>query len=171
MSKDYEFDFDESLSSEEHNENAMGQGFDPLPEGQYDLYCQQARWKDSQKKPGNSYLSLEWSVVGDDEFNDRRVFQMLHLINTNDKAKKAAQASVRQIMDSSGWEEKRAPRGPEFPGMVVRAHVVLGDKIVGGKNDGQFRNEIKEFIVGATSVAPAAKERPATPEKNSDAPW
>lgn len=164
---DYDYDFDENMSSEEHGGNAMGQGFDPIPEDNYDLVCHSAEWKDTKNEDDkNAYLKIQWRVIGHEEFNNRVIFEMLHLINTSDKAQKAAQASVRQIMDSAGWDEKRSPKGNEFPGLVVRAHVVLGDKY-----NGKFKNVIKEYISGATATAPVKTESKGEGSKDGSQPW
>jgi hypothetical protein len=163
---DNEYEFDDSLSAEEHASNAMGQGFDPVPEDEYDLVCDSAEWKDS-KTPGNAYLNLKWKILGG-EYENRVIFQMVHLINKSAVAKKAAQAELSGMMIAAGWDEKRKPKAQEIAGFIVKAKVVVGDEY-----EGKRGNDIEFFIAGSTATAPTAVNTAtqSTPTDKGDAPW
>lgn len=157
-----DYDMDMGMSSEDHAKNEMG-NFTPIPEGTYDLVVNEATWKESGKKPGNHYLNLQFKVLGG-EHDGRVIFEAINLINASDQCKKAAQATLRQFLDASGWEGTTKPVTSDFPNMIVKAHVVVGDEY-----NGKRGNDIKEYLAGSTASAPVNAEK--VESSNGDSPW
>lgn len=76
----------------------------PLSDGYYDAFVDKIEMKDS--KAGVKYVNLMWKIFGEDG-NNRVVFDMLHIYNANETAKRIALESVKKILLASGFTEEK----------------------------------------------------------------
>jgi hypothetical protein len=74
--------------------------FDPLPVGEYLVVISASEMKETKTGRGK-YLQLVYDVV-DGEFQGRRVFDRLNLVNENETAQKIAQQALSAICRAVG---------------------------------------------------------------------
>ena len=80
--------------------------FGIIPAGQYPVSIVKAEWKTANSNENHKYINIEYKIISnaliDDKYKDRRVFEKLHLVNSNKQAVKIAQESLSSICRSIG---------------------------------------------------------------------
>ena len=71
--------------------------FEPVPAGTYTVMIIASEMKDTQAGDGQ-YLKLEFKILDEGEFNGRKIWTNLNLVNPNEKAVEIAQKELSGIM-------------------------------------------------------------------------
>ena len=80
-------------------DNAAGEGYDIMPEGEYKAIISEAEEKNS--KAGNTYLALTYEVVGDN-MQGRKLWNNLNLNHESEKVRAIAQSTLAAIAKAIG---------------------------------------------------------------------
>lgn len=134
--------------------NIEVQAFDIIPDGVYVFNVIKVR-VDPTKDGTGKRLNVELAIVGDGQFNGRRVFDGLNIRNKNPKAEAIGREQCAALFKSCG-----------VGGNDASALVGCSGKMKLGTQpaDGQYeaRNVVKRYLFDAQS-APASKSADAAP--------
>ncbi len=75
--------------------------FAPIPAGVYTAMITNSEIKDTKANDGNKYLKLTVVIQGG-EYGGRNVFVNMNLLNKNEKAKKRAEAELKNLCNAIG---------------------------------------------------------------------
>lgn len=79
-------------------------GFDLIPNGYYPAFVDKVIMK--QSSAGPNYVNINWKIFGND-YNNRVVFQMLNINNSNEVAKRIALDSLKKLLTASGMKDEQ----------------------------------------------------------------
>jgi hypothetical protein len=146
---------------------APNQPFEVLPPGKYKVQVVASEMKETKDGAGQ-YLWLELEIL-DGEFQGRKVWDRLNLVNSNQQAVEIAQRSLSALCHACG--KLQVSDSEELHFIPVVATV----KVRPPKGDYAASNEIRgyEAAGNVTPMArPAAASAPAAaPATNAAAPW
>jgi hypothetical protein len=145
------------------NENESifgGQGFDgtqvqpsedfsPVPPGDYPVQITGQQTKETKKGDGQ-FLELEMTILGG-QYQGRKVWERLNLVNKNPNAVEIAQRNLSAICHAIG--KPRIRHESELVGGQLVVKVIVKDN----------NNECKGFKAGGGGAAPAAPVRNTPP--------
>jgi hypothetical protein len=98
-------------------------GFQPIPEGDYELVCQEC--KEKTAKSGGTYLSAKFKVEGPTH-EGRFLFAQLTLTNANAKAVEIGQKQLHAWCLMAGLEKVSA--ADDFVATTIKARVTVKKK-------------------------------------------
>lgn len=146
--------------NEDMAENA--EGFQPLPEGEYELVCQECKEKTSAK--GGTYLSAKFKVEGPTH-EGRFLFAQLTLTNANAKAVEIGQKQLHAWSLMAGLKEVNA--ADDFVATTIKARVTVKKreartdpatgKVYPEKMENQIQFHWKKGAPAQTSTKPVDK--------------
>ncbi len=146
--------------------DASSGGFEPIPAGHYPAQVTDSEVKQTKKGNG-SYLSLEFTVIGE-KYANRKIWLNLNTDNPNPKAVGIAKGQLAAICDCIGHpglvnDSQELHMKPMIIDVVIKRDEQYGDK-----------NEIRGFSningdVSSKGVAPQPAP-PAAPQPPQSAP-
>lgn len=138
--------------------------FDPMPPGEYPVFIEKAEVKDTKAGDGK-YINLQVSVTGD-QFNNRKVFAKINIVNKNPQAVQIGLRELAQLTKAVGLPTVKDSSELVDKSLIVRLKV----------KDGQ--NEIGAYkpLEGSSpsSTRPTATQpftQPSTPTEAKKMPW
>lgn len=154
---DLGYDFDAStVEPDDRN-------FDPLPAGTYEAMIVDSDVVDTKSSSGRM-LKLTWMIVSG-EFENRRVWQNVNILNQSEKAQAIGQIQLKAICDAVGVGGVR--ESSDLHNVICLIQVKI-------KNDQQYgpSNEVgKVQPHGSVQTAPAPRQAaPAPQQRQAPAP-
>ena len=119
-------------------------GFDVLPAGQYTAIIESSELKPTQK--GGKYLSLAFQVISG-EFQGRKLWNNLNIINDNPKAVEIAKADLSAICRAVGVMTPKD--SSELHNKPLTVKVVCKKR----KDNDEMENKIDKYIAIETKKA------------------
>lgn len=125
--------------------------FKPIPEGDYDLACIEAKLEDTKAKDGK-YIKAKFKIVGGD-FDGRFIFHNFNIENKNPKAVSIAQQELLKFLTSAGLPKaKMILQNPsELCGLVGKA------KLKHEEHNGKINSKIHYWILPEDLEKPSSK--------------
>jgi hypothetical protein len=137
------------------NSVAERQEFTPLPAGYYSAQVIEATMGPTKNGRGER-LSLQWDILEGD-YQGRRVFQGINVVNENPKAQEIGQEELGEVCRAMGID--RIPRGAG-PDIFQFIPCIIKVKL---KRDDPTQNDV-------ANVKPADGALPATGQRQAPAP-
>ena len=132
-------------------------GFDCVPAGDYDVVIMTSEMKTTKDGSGQ-YLKLEFAILNG-QFQNRKIFTNLNLVNKNETAVKIAKANLSAICRAVGVLTPNDSSELHGKPMTVRVTIRKSDEY-------DDQNEIKSFKPKGATPPVNAPVATATP-----APW
>jgi len=131
-----------------------------IPNGYYPAYIEKAEWKASAS--GVEYVNVQWKIFGED-YNNRVVFQMLHIQNANEVAKRIAMESLVKMLEASGVDKKDMNYDSKeaLIGGILGSRCEIFVSTQKGTGGYQDKNEVKNYQKLTTKVD--ASQTPSEP--------
>lgn len=118
--------------------------YDLIPNGIYQMVIEECDWRNSKKNPQNEYLNMRMRITGDKQ-NNRVVFGMLNLINTNATATNIALTELKTILSAVGETNLKLEKDSVIGAIIDKPF--LG-KLGVQKGSGDFpdKNVVKDYL-------------------------
>jgi hypothetical protein len=145
-------DFSKFLTADPTTLPPPENNFDALPAGKYLVAIDKAEVKESKNKPGNHYVSIQYSVVGAD-FTNRKIFEIINFKNDNEVAERIGTATLGELMRSIGVKEANTDA---FIGKNLYVKVKIGKDVQGNPSNSVTYHEAFDSGM-STPSAPKAQ--------------
>jgi len=129
--------------------------FEALPAGEYTAMIVSSEKKQSNNKPQNSYLKLEWEVL-EGQYRGRKIFENINLWNDNQQAVEIARKAIDSIYAACG-----KLNGVKNSEELHRIPMVLKLTVKDGKDGYEASNSIKKHSP-MTGGQPVQQAQPAS---------
>lgn len=151
-----------SLEGFNANEVEPNAGFEPIPAGSYDVIITSSEMKVTKNGQGK-YLQIELQILSG-PYQNRKLFDRLNLVNSNDTAVKIAKGTLSAICRAVGVMT------PKDSAELHNRPLTCGVK-VRKDNNGNPQNEVSAYKPrqsGLVSLVPSAV---AAEPDDTKAPW
>lgn len=150
------FDF----NTAEYDDFEGGGSFEPVPEGEYEMMCEEA--EDKETKSGGTMIKAKFRILGPTHAN-RVIFTNFNIVN---KSEKAQEIGRRQI---STWARAVGlPNASDTDQLLNRPFIGVVDIEPGDEKYGP-QNRIQGFKPKGGGAAPTPKPTPAKPASTQTA--
>lgn len=147
------------------NQVEPNEGFDLLPDGEYDAIIIGSEMKKTNSGTG-SYLSLELQILNG-KYQNRKVWDNLNILNPNEKAQTIARGTLSAICRAVNVLT------PKDTAELHNKPLRIGVKIEKspGYNDKNVVKSYKPRQSGPAAIAPSQQQQPVTVGPPSETPW
>lgn len=153
-----------NFSANEYDDFEGGGNFDPVPEGEYEMMCEDAEEKSTSS--GGTMIKAKFRILSP-EFKNRVVFNNFNIVN---KSEKAQEIGRRQL---STWARAVGkPNASDTDELLNRPFIALiGIEPASGSYSAQNRiNGFKPKDGSAQQVSKSAAPKPVAPPTSAPAP-
>ena len=118
--------------------------YEPLPEGWYPVQITGAELKETKAGTGQ-YIKVEYTVVGDN-YQGRKVWGMLNIVNPNETAENIGRKQLNQLMAATALDSVQDT--DEFVGKTLNIKL----KIKPASGEYEASNDVKGFKAGEVEM-------------------
>jgi hypothetical protein len=136
-----------------------------LPAGIYSVEITNSEIKDLKSGNGTG-LALEFTIIDPEKYANRKVWQTLNLVHTNEQAQQIGQSQLSSLCRAVGIEVL------EDTDELFQRVLKISTKITPAKGDYAARADVKDYMpAGAKMPSPSPQAAAPAPQKAATPPW